>query len=184
MQSAYAATAAADPGTPDTDQETPSGWLGILAQNITPELRESMSLPSSDGALVAQVLERSPAEKAGLEEGDVILELDGLKIAPNGTVRYRGRFRCQFDVVVGEHFVGHKIAAHVLRSGRRFKMTMAPMAWLVPRYEYDVQPAWFTFGGVVFTRLTAEFLRAWGEKWWEKAPDNLLHAYDTGERTE
>jgi len=161
--------------------------LGLGVQQLeNPALRASLGLREGEGGVLVNTVQFGTTAAGKLEKGDVILELDGLKIAPNGTVRYRGRFRCQFDVVVGEHFVGDKIQAQVLRAGRRFKttMTMAPMAWLVPRYEYDVQPSWYTFGGVVFTRLTAEFLRVWGEKWWEKAPDNLVHAYHRGERTE
>jgi len=170
-----------------TKRPTAVPGLGLGVQQLeNPALRKWLGLKAGEGGVLVNTVQYGTTASGKLEKGDVILELDGLKIAPNGTVRYRGRFRCQFDVVVGEHFVGDKIEAHVLRAGRRFKttMTMAPMAWLVPRYEYDVQPAWFTFGGVVFTRLTAEFLRVWGEKWWEKAPDNLLHAYYTGERTE
>ncbi|MEZ6014488.1 MAG: serine protease [Planctomycetota bacterium] len=161
--------------------------LGIGVQQLeNPALRGYLGLKEGEGGVLIQTVQFGTTAWGKLEKGDVLLEIDGMKIAPNGTVRYRGRFRCQFDVVVGEHFVGDEINARVLRAGRRFttKMKMAPMAWLVPRYEYDVQPSWFLFGGVVFTRLTAEFLRVWGEKWWEKAPDNLLHYYYTGDRTE
>ena len=161
--------------------------LGLGVQTLeNPALRKWLGLKDSEGGVLINSVQYGTTAWGKLEKGDVILELDGLKIAPNGTVRYRDRFRCQFDVVVGEHFVGDTLVARVLRAGRRFttKMVMQPMAWLVPRYEYDVQPSWFTFGGVVFTRLTAEFLRVWGEKWWEKAPDNLLNAYYTGNRTE
>ena len=37
----------------------------------------------------------------------------------------------------------------------------------------------FLFGGLVFTRLTADYLRVWGDTWWDKAPKNLLHDYYT-----
>lgn len=161
--------------------------LGIGVQLLeNPALRKWLKMKDTEGGVLVSTVQFGTTAWGKLEKGDVILELDGLKIASNGTVRYRGRFRCQFDVIVGEHFVGDKITAKVLRAGRRFSttMTMAPMAWLVPRYEYDVQPSWFVFGGIVFTRLTAEFLRVWGEKWWEKAPDNLLHYYYTGDRLE
>jgi S1-C subfamily serine protease len=161
--------------------------LGLGVQQLeNPALREWLGLRPSEGGVLINSVQFGTTAWGTLQKGDVLLELDGLKIAPNGTVRYRGRFRCQFDVVVGEHFVGDVIRAKILRAGRRsvVTMTMAPMSWLVPRYEYDVHPAWFLYGGVVFTRLTAEFLRVWGDKWWEKAPDNLLYYYYTGDRTE
>ncbi len=161
--------------------------LGLGVQLLeNPALRKHLALRADEGGVLINSVQFGTTAWGKLRKGDVLLELDGLPIAKNGTVRYRGRFRCQFDVVVGEHFVGDTIEAKVLRDGKRLKvsMTMQPMAWLVPRYEYDVQPSWFLFGGAVFTRLTAEFLRVWGEKWWDKAPDNLLHRYYFGNRTE
>jgi hypothetical protein len=56
------------------------------------------------------------------------------------------------------------------------------MAWLVPRTEFDRRPMWFLFGGLVFQRLTAEFLRNWGDHWWDKAPKELLHLHQAGLR--
>ena len=57
------------------------GWLGVTIQGVTPELAKSFSLKENKGALVAQVSPGSPAEKAGLEQGDIILEFDGKKIS-------------------------------------------------------------------------------------------------------
>jgi serine protease DegQ len=57
------------------------GWIGIEAQDITPELAESFKLQSAEGALVAGVLKNSPAEKAGLRAGDVLLMIDNKPIA-------------------------------------------------------------------------------------------------------
>lgn len=61
-------------------QAKKQGWLGIYLQELTPELKESMDLKeSTQGVLVNGVVEDSPAEKAGLEEGDVIVSFDGRK---------------------------------------------------------------------------------------------------------
>ena len=56
------------------------GWLGVSIQNITPELAKQFQLKDEIGALVGDVVENSPAEKAGLKRGDVITEYDGKKI--------------------------------------------------------------------------------------------------------
>ncbi|VAX06706.1 Outer membrane stress sensor protease DegS [hydrothermal vent metagenome] len=58
------------------------GWLGILAQDITPELAESFGLSEVKGVLVSGVLEQGPADQAGIEPGDVIVEING--IVPSG----------------------------------------------------------------------------------------------------
>ncbi|MCX7770168.1 MAG: DegQ family serine endoprotease [Proteobacteria bacterium] len=55
-------------------------WLGVGIQKLTPELAESMGIKKVEGILVNRVYENSPAEKAGIKEGDVILECDGKKL--------------------------------------------------------------------------------------------------------
>lgn len=52
------------------------GWIGIEAQDITPELAESFNLKSSNGTLIAGVLLDSPADKAGLRPGDILIAIN------------------------------------------------------------------------------------------------------------
>jgi serine protease Do len=56
------------------------GWLGVHIQNLTDEIAESMGVKTSQGALVAQVFAGSPAEKAGIISGDILLEFNGKKV--------------------------------------------------------------------------------------------------------
>jgi serine protease Do len=56
------------------------GWLGVSIQEVTPELARSFDLKEKKGALVAQVVSGSPAEKAGIEQGDVIVEFDSKEV--------------------------------------------------------------------------------------------------------
>ena len=53
------------------------GWIGVEAQEITPELAESFSLPDTEGALIAGVVRGSPADTAGIRPGDVLLAVSG-----------------------------------------------------------------------------------------------------------
>jgi serine protease DegQ len=62
------------------------GWIGIEAQDITPELAESFKLKTAEGALIAGVLQNSPAEKAGLRAGDILLTIDTKPIADTSTM--------------------------------------------------------------------------------------------------
>ena len=60
--------------------ETKRGWLGVRIQEVTKEIAEVEKLKRPQGALVASVGENSPADKAGVKAGDIILEFDGKKI--------------------------------------------------------------------------------------------------------
>src|SRR5262245_6826499 len=57
------------------------GWLGVVIQRITPELAQEFQLKDDNGALVSKVMPGGPADKAGIERGDVIVEFDGHPIA-------------------------------------------------------------------------------------------------------
>jgi serine protease Do len=56
------------------------GWLGIMIQDITPELAKSFGLKSSKGVIVSDVVKGSPAAKASLQRGDVILKFNGKEV--------------------------------------------------------------------------------------------------------
>ena len=60
--------------------ETRRGWLGVRIQEVTKEIAEAVELKKPEGALVASVGEKSPADKAGIKAGDIILKFDGKKI--------------------------------------------------------------------------------------------------------
>lgn len=60
------------------------GWLGVSIQDLTPELAQSFGIKEEKGALVTEVLENSPAERAGFRRGDLIVSYGG-KAVENGT---------------------------------------------------------------------------------------------------
>jgi serine protease Do len=60
--------------------ETRRGWLGVRIQEVTKEIADVENLKKVKGALVASVGEKSPADKAGIKPGDIILEFDGKEI--------------------------------------------------------------------------------------------------------
>ncbi len=53
------------------------GWVGVEVQEVTPELAEAFRLPSTQGALIAGVMRGSPADKAGIKPGDLLVAIDG-----------------------------------------------------------------------------------------------------------
>ncbi|HCX73250.1 MAG TPA: protease degQ [Candidatus Cloacimonas sp.] len=89
-------------------------YLGIRPQEITPELKESLELKEVAGVLVAQVMEDTPAEKAGLKAGDVILEFNGKKI-PNVS---------KFMITVANSEIGEEIPLKISRNGKIKTLTV------------------------------------------------------------
>lgn len=62
------------------------GWIGIEAQDVTPELAESFKLSQTHGSLIAGVLRGSPAERAGIRPGDILLEIDGREVTDSSSM--------------------------------------------------------------------------------------------------
>jgi membrane-associated protease RseP (regulator of RpoE activity) len=73
-------------GDEDDDDDSDSGtWLGVQIQDLDDDLRDGLDLPGSvDGVLVSNVYDDSPAEKAGIEDGDVITAIDGKEVDDTG----------------------------------------------------------------------------------------------------
>jgi len=63
-------------------------WLGILGIDITPTITSHYQLATDQGALIVQINEASPADKAGLEAGDIIIEIEGKRIKGMEDVRH------------------------------------------------------------------------------------------------
>ncbi len=91
------------------DDSVRSAWIGVSIQDITSELAKAMKLKSDEGALVNEVHHDSPAEKAGIQEKDVVIEFDGRKIYDSD------------DLVkaVKKTKVGTKVKVALLRNNER-----------------------------------------------------------------
>ena len=62
------------------------GWIGVEAQDITPELAESFRLKEVRGALIAGILRGGPADQAGVRPGDILLEINGRKVLDSSSM--------------------------------------------------------------------------------------------------
>jgi len=90
------------------------GWLGIQLQEVTTEIAAALGLKERGGVLVAEVIENTPADKAGLESGDVILNVSGTNVAsPNELSRKVASFA-----------PGKKIQLKVLRDEKQRNITV------------------------------------------------------------
>ncbi len=89
--------------------EVTRGYLGVVIQSLTPELAESFGLDQTQGILVSQVSDESPAERAGLQQGDLIVEYQG------EPVKDVGNFRNKVSLTEP----GSIASVTVLRNGKR-----------------------------------------------------------------
>ena len=64
-------------------------WLGVETQSVTSDMAQALDLPRPRGALIAEIAPESPAQDAGLREGDVILSVDGRRVGDADALRYR-----------------------------------------------------------------------------------------------
>ncbi len=83
-------------------------WLGVSIQQVTPDLAKTLGLTEPRGALVADVVADSPAEKAGLKQGDVITEFDGKGVKSSHDL----------PRIVAATPVGKNVSVKVLRDGK------------------------------------------------------------------
>jgi serine protease Do len=99
--------------------EVRRGWLGVRIQTVTDELAEGMHMKRAIGALVAAVTEGGPAEDAGIEQGDVIIEFDGREVSE---MRKLPR-------MVAETPIGKDVDVKVWRKGEpvEFKVTLGEL---------------------------------------------------------
>jgi serine protease Do len=90
------------------------GWLGVLIQEVSKGLAESFGLDRPYGALVSQVLKGSPADDAGINTGDVIIEYNGEEIS----------YSSELPQLVGRTRVDEKVALVVMRNGKEKTLTL------------------------------------------------------------
>jgi S1-C subfamily serine protease len=159
--------------------------LGIVTQNLeNPLLRRQLGLGDNERGVVVLHVDHGGSADGVLEPRDVIMAIDGLAIANNGTVQYMGRYRTRYDVVLGYRYIGDRIKLDIKRGGRTKTVEVELTRWLplVARSRYDQPPQYFVYGGLVFQTLTRDYLTTW-DKWWNKAPKEFLNYYYLGMRS-
>ena len=94
------------------DGHVTRGYLGVMIQNITPALADDFKLKDNKGALVGDVVPGGPADKAGLQDGDVVLEFNGRSVTDSR--------RLQLEVA--ETKPGTAVPVEILRNGDQQKL--------------------------------------------------------------
>ncbi|MFA4915993.1 MAG: DegQ family serine endoprotease [Syntrophales bacterium] len=86
------------------------GWIGVAVQDITEDILQGLNLKDRNGALIAEVFEGDPADKAGVKTGDVAVEVNGKKVKDTH----------EFSRVIASSHVGNKISVKVMRDGKEY----------------------------------------------------------------
>ncbi|MBX6424059.1 DegQ family serine endoprotease [Thermosulfurimonas sp. F29] len=88
------------------------GWLGVVIQDLTPALAQEFGLESTEGALVAQVMKGSPADRGGLRQGDVIVRYNGKPVKNSSELR----------TFVGLTHPGTTVTLGIIREGKPMEL--------------------------------------------------------------
>ncbi|RME34290.1 MAG: DegQ family serine endoprotease [Gammaproteobacteria bacterium] len=98
--------------------EVNRGKVGVLTQDLTPELARAFGLKRHHGVVIVEVEPGSPAEEAGLQPGDIVVAVNGRKVRNGADVRN----------FVGLQRVGSEVTFEILRDGKRLekKVKLAP----------------------------------------------------------
>ncbi len=96
--------------------EVTRAWLGVEMQALTLDLAKSMGVSSSEGSLVTRVVSNSPAEKAGIKQGDIITAVDGEPMSDSGNLQKK----------ISNATVGSQVTVTIMRDGsaRDIKVTL------------------------------------------------------------
>ncbi|MBD3168329.1 MAG: Do family serine endopeptidase [candidate division Zixibacteria bacterium] len=137
--------------------EVARGWLGVSPQAIDRDLAEAMDLPGTEGVIIGQVIPDSPAEEAGFETGDVIVEFDGTKITDLKQFRFR----------VAETPPNREVEVKIIRNGDRKTLRVElgnraealDMAQSGTSRESDRDRRWLGIKAETFTEEAASQLR-------------------------
>ncbi len=112
------------------------GYLGVVIQSLTPELAQQAGIANGSGALVVDVMPNSPAQKAGVQQGDVIVSFDGQAV-----VDIRQMLRRVSQVTVGS-----KVQIDIIRDGKKehfealIEERPADFQAAIPRRQLNPQP--------------------------------------------
>ncbi|MEA5112614.1 MAG: DegQ family serine endoprotease [Geobacteraceae bacterium] len=131
------------------------GWLGVSVQPVTPELAQSFGLQAEKGALISEVMKDSPAEKAGFQVGDIILEFNGKQITEMN----------ELPRLAAVTPVGKKAKVKLLRKGKVIEKSVTIEKMVETASETPAKPSETSEKlGLTVTDLTKELAARIGTK--------------------
>lgn len=128
------------------------GWLGVLLQDLTSDLAKALNINNTQGSLVAEVTKDSPAEKGGLQRGDVITRVNGKLIKNTEQLRNE----------IGLTVPGSKVELEVFRKGDKTRLQIVLGERLDQSYAASDQTLSENKMGMIVQSMTPELARRFG----------------------
>jgi len=125
------------------------GWLGVVIQKITPEIAKTFGLKETEGALVSDVTEDGPAEKAGIKRGDVIVSFNGKAIKEVDTL----------PKLVGATEIGKKAKVGIIRDRKSLEMEVVIGELKDEKLQASKKPEVEKDFGLVVQNITPEIAK-------------------------
>jgi hypothetical protein len=147
-------------------------------------LRRYVKLPDAAGGVFVDAVQRnSPAAKAGIVPGDILLAIDGKAIDPDGNYIHPTFGKLSIThLTTTELYCGQTADVTVFRNGEQKNIPVelfrqSPESYVVDPYVIDRAPRYLVLGGLVFQELSRQYLREWGTNWAKEAPQRFVY-YD------
>ena len=158
--------------------------LGVQFERMeNPFLRKWAKMkPDQSGIIITHILPEVKKTTKLLND-DILLEVDDVTIANDGTITFRENENILFPYLIWEKYIGDTINLKILRDGRviEFEQVLQKVKHLVPLENSNPSPSYYIFGGFVFLPLTANYIFEWESPL--KPPLELLYLFDEGEIT-
>lgn len=166
--------------------------LGVASTSTDDtHFRSWLKLPAESGGIyITFVRKDSAAEKAGIKEGDVVINVDGHDIDRQGFYDDENYGRIFWSHLVrGAKKAGDSVDIKIIRDGEPLEITAVlerrdSDSELIPSYIFGKGPNYLIKGGLIFQELTRPLLEAFGDEWQSRAPLNLLNVYENSEEYE
>jgi hypothetical protein len=130
---------------------------------------------------VTSVDPTSPAAKAGLQVGDIVIAIGNNEIDQNGNYVDPLYGKIEFtNLITARAFAGDKLPVHIQRAGKPMELQFAlehrnANDYVIPPYNLDRPPLYFVLGGLIFEELSRQYLREWGANWVKDAPQRFVY---------
>ncbi len=171
----------------DAAQKTYGGFpkAGLLfAPTRDPMLRRYANIPPMipGGVYITHVERDGPAAQAGIQPGDVLLDVAGQSVDPDGNYTDPRYGKLSLVNLISLESAGAKVPFKLLRDGKPIDVDVtvrhkAADTYVIPPYVIGKAPDYYVLGGLVLQELSREYLKEWGGEWQKKAPERMVY-YD------